>query len=86
MDVCFTKSSRVNSLSPSATYMHHQTRPSLVQIMACWLYDAKPLSKPMVAYFQLDMGTYFNEIWIKVKNEENEIENVISKMEVISMG
>ena len=30
------------------------TRPSLVQIMACRLFDTKPLSEPMMAYCQLD--------------------------------
>ena len=29
-------------------YMRQQTRPSLLQIMACRLYGAKPLSKPML--------------------------------------
>ena len=33
--------------------MHPVTRPSLVQIMACHLFDAKPLSEPMLAYHQL---------------------------------
>ena len=35
---------------PSDVYMRHQPRLSLVQIMACRLVDAKPLSKPMLEY------------------------------------
>ena len=33
-----------DSLRPSGTYVHQQTRSSLVQIMACHLFAAKPLS------------------------------------------
>ena len=28
--------------------------PALVQVMACRLFDAKPLSEPIVGYCQLD--------------------------------
>ena len=34
-------------ISPSAAYMHQWFRSALVQIMACHLFGAKPLSKPM---------------------------------------
>ena len=46
----------INSLRLSDTYMYmrHQPRPSLVQIMACHLFGAKPLSEPMLYYCQLD--------------------------------
>ena len=40
----------INSWRPSDAYMCHQTRPSLVQIMACCLVGAKPLSEPMLGY------------------------------------
>ena len=40
----------INSLRQSDVYMHHQPRPSLVQIMACHLAGAKPLSEPMLVY------------------------------------
>ena len=43
--------------------MHHQTRPSLAEIMACRLFGAKPLSKPILDYCQ----TYFSEILIKIQ-------------------
>ena len=36
--------------SMSDVYMCQQSRPSLVQIMACRLFGAKPLSEPMLAY------------------------------------
>ena len=35
--------------------MRLSTRPSLVQIMPCRLFGAKPLSKHMMAYYQLDL-------------------------------
>ena len=47
------KSSLINSVRPSDAYMRLQHRPSLVQIMACRLFGAKPLSEPMLAYCQL---------------------------------
>ena len=47
-------SNGVNSLSPSTAYMHRWIGSVLVQIMACRLFGAKPLSKPMLRYCQLD--------------------------------
>ena len=44
----------VNSSPPSAAYMCQWIGSSLVQIMACRLFGAKPLSKPMLDYCQLD--------------------------------
>ena len=38
----------LNSLRASGEYMHHQTRPSLVQIMSRRLFGTKPLSEPML--------------------------------------
>ena len=38
----------VNSLRPSDAYMRQQDKPTLVQIMACRLFGAKPLSEPML--------------------------------------
>ena len=36
------------------TYMHYQMRTLLVQIMACPLFGASPVSEPMLDYCQLD--------------------------------
>ena len=44
----------INSSPPSTAYMHHLIGSALVQIMACRLFGAKPLSKPMLGYCQLD--------------------------------
>ena len=44
----------INSSPPSAAYMCQCTVSTLVQIMACRLYVAKPLSEPMLDYYQLD--------------------------------
>ena len=35
-------------------YMRRQSRTSLIQIMACRLFDTKPISEPMLEYCQLD--------------------------------
>ena len=40
--------------SPSAAYMHQWIRSALVQIKACRLFGTKPLSKPVLGYYQLD--------------------------------
>ena len=50
----------INSLRPSDAYMCKQTKPSLVQIMACRLFGAKPSSEPMLIYGQLEIK--FSEI------------------------
>ena len=42
-------------LSPfGAAYMRQWIESALVQIMACRLFGAKPFSKPMLGYRQLD--------------------------------
>ena len=48
--VCVT----FNSSPSSATYMRQWTRSTLVQVMVCCLFGAKPLPEPMLAYCQLD--------------------------------
>ena len=66
----------VNSLGASDVSMRHQPRPSLVQMMACHLFGAKPLSNPMVAYFHS-----FSEIWIKIRCSLKKMNlNVVCKM------
>ena len=44
-----------NSFPPSAAYMRQCIGLALVQIMVCRLFGAKPLSKPMLGYCQLDL-------------------------------
>ena len=51
---------RYNPLRPNDAYMRHHTRPSLVQIMACRLSGAKPLSGPLLAYFLLNPWGYIS--------------------------
>ena len=50
---CFVKLC-LNLLKPSDAYMRQYSIPTLLQIMACRLFGAKPLSKPMLPYCQLD--------------------------------
>ena len=59
----------VNSHSPSAAYMRQWTRSALVQIMACRLFGAKPLFKPMLFFFSIGpFWTNWSEIWIEMQN------------------
>ena len=43
----------INSSPPCAAYMHQWIGSALLQKMACRLFGAKPLSKPMLDYCQL---------------------------------
>ena len=52
--ICVTRPQWVNSSPPSATYMRQWIGSALVEIMACRLFAAKPLSKPRLDYCQLD--------------------------------
>ena len=54
----------INSCLPSAAYMRHWIGSALVQIMACRLFGAKPLSKPIAGLFAIGLlGTNFSEIF-----------------------
>ena len=44
----------INSSLPGAAYMRQWIGSALVQIMACHLFDTKPLSNPVLGYCQLD--------------------------------
>ena len=44
-----------NSSPPSAAYMRQWIGSTLVQIMVCRLFGAKPLSKPILSYCQMDL-------------------------------
>ena len=57
----------LNSSLPSAAYMHQGIGSALVQIVACHLFGAKPLSIPMLLFGPL-IGTSFSEILIKIQN------------------
>ena len=70
----------IHSLRTSDAYMRHQSRPSLVQIMACRLLGSKPLSEPMLHYCQLDLMKKLQSNCIRSSNiffQENELENVV---------
>ena len=45
----------INSSPPSAAFMSQWIGSALVQIIACRLFGAKPLSKPIQGYCQLDL-------------------------------
>ena len=54
--------------------------------MACRLFSAKPLSKPMLPYFQLDPKEHISVTFrLKFKSfiQENALENIVCEMEAI---
>ena len=71
-------------------YAVKSTKKSLVQIMACHLFGAKPLSKPMLIYFV--SWTLRNQLqWnfnpnTKIFIEENAFENIIWKWWPLCIG
>ena len=50
----FQTDSYINSSPPSAAYKRQWIGSTLVQKMACHIFGAKPLSKPMLTCCQLD--------------------------------
>ena len=54
MSVILPRPQRVNSSPPSAANMRQWISSAFFLIMACRLFGAKPLSKPMLGYSQLD--------------------------------
>ena len=79
-----------NSSPTTAAYMHQWIKSVLVQIMACRLFGAKPLSEPMLGYCQLNP---LNKIqWIFNRNtnlfiHENASQNIVcQKAAILSRG
>ena len=57
----------LNSSAPSAAYMRQWIGFPLVQLMACRLFGPKPLSEPVLAYYQFDpWEKNFSEISLKI--------------------
>ena len=61
-----TRPQLVNSSPPSAAYTRRWTGSSLVQVMACRLFGAKPLPEPMLVYCQLDS---WKQVSVKFESE-----------------
>ena len=73
-------------LVPHYAYMCQWTGSVLVQIMACCLYSAKPLSEPMLVYCQLDPKNEFQRISnqnTKLFIHANAFENIVCEMAAI---
>ena len=52
-DMGYPSETHLNSSPPRAAYMRQWIGSALVQIMACRLFSAKPVSKPVLDYYQL---------------------------------
>ena len=63
-----------NSSPPNATYMRQWIGSAFFQIMACCLFSAKPLSKPMQGYCNQNTELFIHE---------NASENIICEMRAI---
>ena len=74
-----------NSSPPVVTYMCQWIGSALVQIMACRLFGAKPLSKPMLGYCQLDPQENFSNFNQNTTLfiHENASENIVCEMAAI---
>ena len=85
---CWDYLTSVDSFRLSDICMHNQTRPSLVQIMACCLFGTKPSNKPMIlsTFVNWTLGNIVQ--WDLNQNatiffEENKFKNIMSKMVTI---
>ena len=80
----------INSSPPSAAYMHQWIGSALLQKMACRLFGAKPLSKPMLDYCRLGPKEQTSVKFIqniKLFIHENASENIVCEMAaVLSSG
>ena len=80
----------INSSPPSAAYTRQWIGSALVQIMACRLFGAKPLSEPMLGNCQLD--PWEQNLWKSNWNscifmQENTLENVVCEtVAILSRG
>ena len=57
-----------NSLRPSDAYMRHETKPSLIQIVACRLVGASHRLKQCGIMWIGPWGTNFNNILVEIHN------------------
>ena len=76
----------LNSSPPSSAYMSQRIGATLVQIMACRLFGAKPLSKRMLGYCQLNplkLTSVKFESKYKLFIHENARESVVCEMTAI---
>ena len=78
---------RLNSLRPSDAYMRQLNIPTLIQLMVCRLFGAKPLSQPMLLYCHLDPKKHISGKFYSINSkgliQENALENVVCKMAAI---
>ena len=66
--------------------MHQWIGSTLVKITACHLFGAKPLSRPMLVYCQLDLSMLRNKLhrnFTKLFIHEKASENIVCIMEAI---
>ena len=66
MHICVTRPQWVISCPRNAAYMIQWSGSSLVQVMACHLFSAKPLLEPILAFCQLDSWEYIS---VKLESE-----------------
>ena len=76
-----------NHLRPRDAYMRQENKPSLVQIMACRLVGAKPLSEPKMEFCQLNTWEskfkHFHSTKL-FKNVVCEIAAILSRLQCVN--
>ena len=86
---CVSFCSLLNPSPPSAAYMRWWIGSTLVQIIACHLFGAKPLSKPMLGIVNWTLGNKLQ--WNSNQNtklfiHENAFENIVCEMAAFCLG
>ena len=87
--ICVTRPQWVNSALPSTAYIRWWTESTLVQVMACCLFGAKPLTEPIRTYCQLNIekkNTVKYESAYKMFIQKNAFENAVCVMAAIFPG
>ena len=73
----------LNTLRPVDTFMRQIAGPSLVQIMVCRLFGAKPFPEPILTIYQWDQWEQTLKKWNRnttIFIEENTFQNIFCKM------
>ena len=84
-DICVIGESTINSSPPSAAYMRQWIGSALVQIMAWRLFGAKPLSKPMLGYYEVVIISLRNKLQWNFKQNAKLFIHYIAAANIVKM-
>ena len=72
----------IDSLRLGEAYMHQYSRLSLVQMMVCHLFGAKPLSEPKLAYCSQQ---HWEQTYVKLKEKTAHSIKLIDKCYILAL-